>query len=70
MRILFALLYFAQLSVFGQILTKLEINEIEKSEIKGLLLTFREFLKMPNDGNYLQQISANLVWCEKIFQSL
>lgn len=70
MRILFALLYFAQLSVFGQILTKIEINEIEKSEIKGSLLTFKEFLEMPNDGNYLQQISANLVWCEKIFQSL
>lgn len=70
MRILFALLYFTQLSVFGQILTKLEFNEIEKSEIKGSLLTFKEFLEMPNDGNYLQQISANLVWCEKIFQSL
>ena len=70
MRILFAFLYFLQLPVFAQNLTKLEINEIEKSEIKGSLLTFREFLKMPNDGNYPQQIEYNLKWCEKTFQSL
>jgi acetylornithine deacetylase/succinyl-diaminopimelate desuccinylase-like protein len=70
MRILFAFLYFLQLPVLGQNLTKLEINEIEKAEIKGSLLTFREFLKMPNDGNYPQQIETNLKWCEKTFQSL
>ena len=70
MRFFFILLFFIQLSVFGQNLTKLEINEIEKAEIKGSLLTFREFLKMPNDGNYPQQIVSNLKWCEKTFQSL
>ena len=70
MRILFVLLYFASFSVFGQKFTKLEINEIEKSEIKGSLLTFREFLKMPNDGNYPQQINSNLKWCINTFQSL
>lgn len=70
MRILFALLYFTSLSVFGQNLTKTEINEMEKAEIKGSLLTFREFLRMPNDGNYPQQIESNLKWCEKTFQGL
>jgi hypothetical protein len=65
MRILFVLLYFTSLSAFGQKLSTLEINDIEKSEIKGSLLTFREFLKMPNDGNYPQQIEPNLKWCEK-----
>jgi hypothetical protein len=60
MRFIFVLLYFFQLSVFGQNLTKLEISEIEKAEIKGSLLMFREFLKMPNDGNYPQQIVSNL----------
>jgi acetylornithine deacetylase/succinyl-diaminopimelate desuccinylase-like protein len=70
MRILFVLLYFITLPVFGQKLTKLEINEIEKSEIKGSLLTFREFLKIPNDGNYPQQIESNLKWCINTFQSL
>jgi acetylornithine deacetylase/succinyl-diaminopimelate desuccinylase-like protein len=70
MRIIFVLLYFTSLSVFGQKLSTLEINEIEKAEIKGSLLTFREFLKMPNDGNYPQQIEPNLKWCEKTFQSL
>lgn len=70
MRTLFVLLYFTSFSVFGQKFTKLEINEIEKSEIKGSLLTFREFLKMPNDGNYPQQIESNLKWCVNTFQSL
>jgi acetylornithine deacetylase/succinyl-diaminopimelate desuccinylase-like protein len=70
MRTLFILLFFASFSVFGQKFTKLEINEIEKSEIKGSLLTFREFLKMPNDGNYPQQINSNLKWCINTFQSL
>jgi acetylornithine deacetylase/succinyl-diaminopimelate desuccinylase-like protein len=70
MRTLFVILYFTQLSVFGQNLSKFEINEIEKAEIKGSLLTFREFLKMPNDGNYPQQMVTNLKWCEKTFKSL
>jgi acetylornithine deacetylase/succinyl-diaminopimelate desuccinylase-like protein len=70
MRTLFALLFFSTFSIFGQKFTKLEINEIEKSEIKGSLLTFREFLKMPNDGNYPQQINSNLKWCINTFQSL
>jgi acetylornithine deacetylase/succinyl-diaminopimelate desuccinylase-like protein len=70
MRFFFVLLYFAHLSVFGQNLSNLEINEIEKAEIKGSLIMFREFLKMPNDGNYPQQIESNLKWCEKTFQSL
>ena len=70
MRTLFVLLFFSSFSVFGQKFTKLEINEIEKSEIKGSLLTFREFLKMPNDGNYPQQINSNLKWCINTFQSL
>jgi acetylornithine deacetylase/succinyl-diaminopimelate desuccinylase-like protein len=70
MRILFILLYFTSLSIFGQKLSPLEINEIEKSEIKGSLLTLREFLQMPNDGNYPTQIEPNLKWCEKTFQGL
>lgn len=70
MRILFVLLYFTSLSVLGQKFTRTEIDEIEKSEIKTSLLTFKEFLHMPNDGNYPQQIEANLTWCEKTFQNL
>jgi len=70
MRILFVLLYFTSLSVLGQNLSRVEINDIEKAEIKGSLLMFREFLKMPNDGNYPQQIESNLKWCEKTFQGL
>ena len=50
MRILFVLLYFTSASVFGQNLTKLDINETEKAEIKGSLLTFKEFLKIPNEA--------------------
>ena len=60
MRILFVLLYFTSLSVLGQKFTRSEINELEKYEIKGSLLTFREFLQMPNDGNYPPQIETNL----------
>lgn len=70
MRILFILLYFTSLSVLGQKFTRNEINEIEKSEIKTSLLTFKEFLNLPNDGNYPQQIEANLTWCDKTFQNL
>jgi len=70
MRILFVLLYFTSLSVLGQKFTRSEINEIEKSEIKSSLLTFREFLQMPNDGNYPTQIEPNLKWCIQTFQQL
>lgn len=70
MRILLILLYFTSLSVLGQKFTRNEINEIEKSEIKTSLLTFKEFLNLPNDGNYPQQIEANLTWCDKTFQNL
>jgi len=70
MRILFIVLFLSSLSVLGQKLSTLEINEMEKAEIKESLLTFREFLQMPNDGNYPQQIETNLKWCEKTFQQL
>ena len=56
MRFFFILLYFFQFSVFGQSLTKLEINEIEKAEIKGSLLMFREFLKMSKNETYWSQV--------------
>lgn len=69
-RILFALLFLTSMSIFGQKLTRSEINEIEKAEIKGSLLTFREFLQLPNDGNYPLQIESNLKWCINTFQNL
>lgn len=69
-RILFALLFLTSMSIFGQKLTRSEINEIEKAEIKGSLLTFKEFLQLPNDGNYPPQIESNLKWCINTFQNL
>ena len=69
-RVLFVVLYLSSLSVLGQKLTTQQINELEKAEIKGSLKTFREFLQMPNDGNYPAQIEPNLKWCVQTFQQL
>ena len=70
MRFLPLFFYFICLPSFGQSLSKEKINEIENAEIQGSLSTFREFLRIPNEGTYPQQIRANLSWCEKTFQSL
>jgi acetylornithine deacetylase/succinyl-diaminopimelate desuccinylase-like protein len=70
MRLLFVILYLSSLSVLGQKLTTQQINDLEKAEIKGSLKTFREFLQMPNDGNYPAQIEPNLKWCVQTFQQL
>ena len=70
MRYLTIIYFFLNFSAFSQAISKAEINEIENADIQESLSTFREFLRLPNEGSYPQQIKTNLDWCEKTFQNL
>ncbi|GHB62338.1 hypothetical protein GCM10007390_15180 [Persicitalea jodogahamensis] len=51
-------------------MTKPQIEASVDQSLKGSLLTFRDFLALPNDGGYPEQIDANLRWCDKAFTDL
>ncbi|MCP9766496.1 M20/M25/M40 family metallo-hydrolase [Lacihabitans sp. LS3-19] len=70
MKIFLVILLCFNLSAWGQKLSKKEIQDVTKSDLKNSLETFREFLKLPNDGNYPTQIRTNLTWCEATFKDL
>jgi acetylornithine deacetylase/succinyl-diaminopimelate desuccinylase-like protein len=56
--------------ILGQRLTKEQIKKQTASHFNESLLKFREFLAIPNDGHYPEQIEANLAWCTSTFNSL
>jgi acetylornithine deacetylase/succinyl-diaminopimelate desuccinylase-like protein len=55
---------------YSQLLNKKQINDYTKSELLGSLNTYKDFLKLPNDGNYPDQINQNLRWCDSTFKKL
>lgn len=68
----FALLLVALLStpLWGQQMTKYQIEKQTATYLPGSLQTLREFLAIPNDGHYPEQIAANLEWCRAKFESI
>ena len=51
----------------AQLKTKEEIKGAAKDELANTLSVFREFLSIPNDGHYPEQIEANRIWITEAF---
>lgn len=54
----------------GQNLSREKIQELSARELRHSLEGFREFLLMPNDGHFPEQITENLDWCRQKLESL
>lgn len=61
------LLCFVFQNTFAQ-LTKEEIIEESNKELRQSLLTFREYLSLPNNGKVPTDIQTNLEWCKNAFE--
>ncbi|MDP5139150.1 MAG: M20/M25/M40 family metallo-hydrolase, partial [Spirosomaceae bacterium] len=57
-------------SVFAQSLSREEIKQKSVEKLPNTLVTFREFLAIPNDGHFPEQIVENLNWCNTKFTEL
>lgn len=57
-------------SVFAQSLSREEIKQKSVEKLPNTLATFREFLAIPNDGHFPEQIVENLNWCNTKFTEL
>jgi len=62
------LLSFAFRNAFAQ-LSKEEIFDASNKELRSSLLTFQEYLSIPNNGKVETDIKANLDWCQNAFES-
>jgi acetylornithine deacetylase/succinyl-diaminopimelate desuccinylase-like protein len=66
--LLVILLFFSFQNTFAQLSKEDIISESEK-ELRASLLTFRNYLSIPNNGNSEADIQANLDWCKEAFES-
>ena len=62
------LLIFSSLN--GQSLSKNDITHLAKEKFPEALQSLRQFLQIPNDGHFPDQIENNLVWCDSVFTGL
>ncbi|WP_296705602.1 M20/M25/M40 family metallo-hydrolase [Algoriphagus sp.] len=62
------ILSFTFQKTFAQ-LSKEEIISESKKELRASLLTFQDYLSIPNNGKVPADIEANLNWCQNAFQS-
>lgn len=65
----FLFLLLPVISALSQLKTIPEIEKATQAEFTAAVKDFREFLKIPNDGHYPEQIDANVEWATKAFQS-
>lgn len=54
----------------GQLLNEHYIKQRSGVKLPEALSTFREFLAMPNDGHFPEQIATNFAWCNRKFNSI
>ena len=64
------ILLFTGFIVNAQLLTKKKILNASKEKFVDATNTLVEFLKIPNDGNFEDQVERNLQWCSQTFNSL
>ncbi len=62
---LLILLGFLANGLEAQPLTRAKIETLSKERLPRALADFRTFLRMPNDGNYREQVQANFEWCKR-----
>ncbi|MGB5821633.1 MAG: M20/M25/M40 family metallo-hydrolase [Saonia sp.] len=55
---------------FCQHLTASQIEEASMEKFPGALFKLNEFLKLPNDGHFPDQVAYNLEWCNTVFNEL
>jgi acetylornithine deacetylase/succinyl-diaminopimelate desuccinylase-like protein len=63
-------LIFLGYTASAQTLSLGEIQQKSKEKLPEALNTFREFLAMPNDGHFPEQIITNLAWCDRKFTAM
>lgn len=56
-------------SARGQIKTPEQIKTASRNELQNAVTSFREFLAIPNDGHYPDQINNNLTWVKTAFEN-
>ncbi len=54
----------------AQSLSKKRIEKASQEKFIEATYKLKEFLEIPNDGNFPDQIESNLKWCDTIFKSL
>lgn len=54
----------------GQTISTSKLNSLTDQKFKEATTNLREFLRLPNDGNYHDQIEKNLQWCDSVFTIL
>ncbi|WP_157976213.1 M20/M25/M40 family metallo-hydrolase [Lewinella sp. IMCC34191] len=59
----------ASIAVYGQLNTE-EIGSLTDRALPTALDELTTFLTIPNDGNYSDQVEANLAWCRERFAGL
>lgn len=67
---LFLLLLFIGFIGNAQSLSKKKIKKVSEEKFVKAVYNLKEFLEIPNDGNFPDQIESNLKWCNDIFESL
>ncbi len=53
----------------GQIKTQEQIKIASRNELQSAVFSFREFLAIPNDGHYPEQVTNNLNWIKTAFEN-
>ena len=69
MRLLFLVLFIGT-TANAQTLSKKKIKKVSEEKVVKAVYKLKEFLEIPNDGNFPDQIESNLKWCNKLFESL
>ena len=57
-------------SVHAQEISSAAIEQLTRRALPGALTELTTFLAIPNDGNYPEQVEANLAWCRERFAAL
>lgn len=53
--------------LFAQLLNSTQIEQAAKNYFNQALTEYKEFLRIPNNGNYEDHIEQNLQWCVDAF---
>jgi acetylornithine deacetylase/succinyl-diaminopimelate desuccinylase-like protein len=64
------MLYHGTISLHAQIMSKQQILQAADEYFLPAVQQYRDFLTMPNDGHYPEQIQSHVDWCLKTFDEL
>jgi len=64
-----AAIFLLSFSGAAQTLSTTKIKQLGESKLIEAISDFREFLEIPNDGNYKENVYSNLEWCRENFES-